>query len=286
MEILIEKIVPNPEQPRKFFNDHELRSLAESIAENGIILPLAVEETADGFYILHDGERRLRAAKLAGLKTVPAAVTPSLNGSGSRDRLLRALVANIQRSELTPIEEAQAYQRLIDTLGLSANQVAIRVGIGQSRVKAILSLLKLDPEIQELVGQNKLPKDKRSTDALYSVVDREKRVALAKRLAERQATVNAVVDACGRLNKHLEGIGKIGIEDIPSVRIATRRIPLDRPRWDALAQVGKLPPWVLVEISSRETCEACSLREMANETICGDCALPAMLERMIGKTAK
>src|SRR6185369_7089197 len=98
-QIHISRVVPNPEQPRKTFDQAELDGLADSIREHGVIQPIVVESCADD-YILHDGERRLRAAKLAGLKKIPAIVHPPLNGTGPQERLERALVANVQRVEM------------------------------------------------------------------------------------------------------------------------------------------------------------------------------------------
>jgi len=285
MEIPIEKIIPNPEQPRKIFDEAELTALAESISLNGIILPLAAEEAADGFYILHDGERRLRAAKLAGLTKVPVSIVPGMNGTGARDRLVRALVANIQRSDLSPIEEAKAFQRLIDELGLSLNKVAIRIGITSTLIQARLDLLKLDPEIQELIEAKKLPKGNLSTKALLSITDKETRIALAKRLSERQATEKAVIEACSRI-KNFVSKPKFQPGEVPSIRIASRKTTVDRAKWDALAQVGRLPPWLLLEISARDTCKKCSLFEMASDSVCRDCPLPVLIESMIGKASK
>ena len=282
MEIAIEKIVANPEQPRKYFDEEELSALAKSIIENGIILPLAVEEAEDGYYILHDGERRLRAAKLAGLKTVPAAITAGLNGSGSRDRLTRALIANIQRADLSPVEEAKAYQRLIDEHGLSVNQLAIRMGIGAARIKTKLKLLELDAEIRYLFDTGKLTTDGKAIAALLSIEDREARVGLGKRLAERNASVRAVIEACARLNAHLT-TKQMEEDTVPALKIAGRPRRLDRPAWDALMQAGKLPPWPLVENSVRDTCDGCALRNMASETVCKDCPLPALLVKLIGR---
>ena len=285
MEVSIEKIIPNPEQPRKVFAEAELESLANSISVNGIILPLAVEEAPDGFYILHDGERRLRAAKLAGLTKVPVAIVPGMNGTGARDRLVRALVANIQRSDLSPIEEAQAFKRLIDELGLSVNKVAIRIGITASHIKSRLDLLQLEPEIQDLIANKKLPKGSFATRALLSVPEGEIRITLAKRLAERQATERAVVEACNRI-KNIVSKPKFDPGEVPSIRIASRKTAVDRAKWDALAQVGRLPPWLLMEISARDTCKKCSLYEMASDTVCRDCPLPVLIESMIGKASK
>ena len=160
MEIQVDLILPNPEQPRVDFDRKELEGLASSIREHGIIQPLVVEEAENGSYILHDGERRLRAAKMAGLKTVPAHVVPALNGSGGRERLTRALVANIQRSDLNPVEEARAYQRMIDELGMNVMQISRTVGVSQLRIKARLEILKLESSIQNMIITGLLPKDR------------------------------------------------------------------------------------------------------------------------------
>lgn len=103
-DIPVDRIYPNPMQPRKIFDEAELHELADSIREHGVIEPIVVELCGRDF-ILHDGERRLRAARLASLKKIPAIVHPPLNGTGPRERLERALVANVQRSEMHPIEE-------------------------------------------------------------------------------------------------------------------------------------------------------------------------------------
>lgn len=283
MKIQIERILPNPEQPRVAFAAEELEKLAESIREHGVIQPIVVEQAADGYYILHDGERRWRAAKMAGLTEIPAHVTPSLNGSGKNDRLVRAMVANLQRSDLNIIEQAQAYQRMVEELGYSIARISRVLGVSQAHVSNALRTLELETPIQEAIVDKRLPKDARAVEALLSIESSEVRVGLAARAAERRITVKGLVEACKRVNDHLAEAAAPKSE-IPAVHQALRRSgPIDRQRWDALAQVGKVPPWILLEISTRDTCKKCSWYEAASEAVCKDCPLPQMIGMMIGK---
>ncbi len=148
--IPIDKIESNPYQPRKEFDPEELQELAESIKEYGIIQPLTVRKLNINKYQLIAGERRLRAAKLAGLKEVPAYV----KDTDDDGMLAMALIENIQRSDLNPIEEALGYQRLIQECNLTIEQAAQKVGKKRATVNNFLRLLKLPPEIQ-LALQNK-----------------------------------------------------------------------------------------------------------------------------------
>ncbi len=126
MNIPINKIRPNPRQPRTIFDADELQELAQSIRENGIIQPIVVEQDKDG-YTLVAGERRWRAAKIAGMKEIEAVVRPPSNHRGSQ-RLAHALIENVQRSAMGPVDEARAYQELVNELG-TADAVAKKVGV-------------------------------------------------------------------------------------------------------------------------------------------------------------
>ena len=140
-ECEIEKIFPNKFQPRVHFNESDLQELADSIRENGVIQPLIVTNSEErGCYDLIAGERRLRASKIAGLKTVPVVVMDITR----EDSLLElALIENIQRTDLNPIEEAEAYQNLINTCGYTQEETAKRVGKKRSTVSNMLRLLNL-----------------------------------------------------------------------------------------------------------------------------------------------
>tara|TARA_Y100000588_G_scaffold384618_1_gene476320 strand:- start:876 stop:1667 length:792 start_codon:yes stop_codon:yes gene_type:complete len=143
-EIDIDLIAPNPEQPRLNFAPEQLRELADSIREHGILQPLVVSLESGGGYRLIAGERRLQAARLADLSVVPVVVR-EVDGS---ELLELALVENIQRADLNPIEEALAYRRLLDEHGLTQEEVAKRVGRSRAAVANATRLLQLEPEIR------------------------------------------------------------------------------------------------------------------------------------------
>ena len=144
VEIDLEAIAVNPYQPRTYFNEEALRELASSIKELGVIQPITVRKQQDGKFQLVSGERRFRASKLVGLTTIPAYVRLA----NDQEMLEMALVENIQRQDLDPIEVALSYQRLIDEINLTQEQLSARVGKNRSTVTNYLRLLKLDPIIQ------------------------------------------------------------------------------------------------------------------------------------------
>ncbi len=145
-EIDLARIHPNPRQPRRTFDPVELASLADSIVEHGVLQPVIVAETADG-YTLIAGERRCRAAGQAGLRTIPAIV----RDANEQERLALALVENIQRSDLNALDEARGFRQLLDEFGLTQEQVAQRVGRSRPAVSNSLRLLELAPEVQAAI---------------------------------------------------------------------------------------------------------------------------------------
>ena len=138
-------IIPNPNQPRKYFDTYELQSLADSITANGIIQPLTVRKTEGGKYLLIAGERRLKAAKIAGLRRVPCV----LHRTSDLVASLYAIIENTQRSDLNCFEEALAIQTLITDFRLTQSEVAVQLGMANSTVSNKLRLLKLSGAIQE-----------------------------------------------------------------------------------------------------------------------------------------
>jgi ParB family chromosome partitioning protein len=147
--IPLEKLRANPEQPRKNFDHGELEELADSIREHGVIQPIIVEEREEGTYTIVAGERRTRAAKLAGLTEIPALVRKY----SDEKRMAVSLIENIQRSGLNPMEEALAYKRLMELTGLSQDEAAAKVGKNRSTVANALRLLKLPYEMQESIQE-------------------------------------------------------------------------------------------------------------------------------------
>lgn len=145
-EIPIARVRPNPFQPRRRVAQEELASLARSIREHGILQPIVVSETLDGYQLIA-GERRLRAAELAGLERIPAVVRQA----APRDQLELALVENLQRTDLDAIEQAHAYRQLADDFGLSQAEIASRIGRSPSAVANTLRLLELPTAVQQAV---------------------------------------------------------------------------------------------------------------------------------------
>ena len=152
-EIPIDRLSPNPQQPRHQFDDEALAELAASIRRHGVLQPVLVSEDGPERYILVTGERRWRAAQLAGLETIPAVIRERLE---SADQLELALVENLQRRDLTPLEAARAFDHLRSSLGLSQAEIAARVGMDRSTVANSLRLLKLPEEVRELVERGAL----------------------------------------------------------------------------------------------------------------------------------
>lgn len=171
-EVGIDSIVPGAMQPRTHFDEASLQSLADSIRTHGIVQPLLVRRR-DGGYELIAGERRWRAARLAGISRVPVIVKEVPD-----DNLLEiALIENIQRENLNPIEEAQAYKKLIETVGLTQESLASRVGRDRSYITNYLRLLRLPDDVQQLVKDGRLSTGHARSLLALSEVDLQRRVA-------------------------------------------------------------------------------------------------------------
>jgi len=152
ISVSLEKLKANPSQPRKNFNKEELAELADSIKQQGIIQPIIAEDAGDGTFTIIAGERRARAARLVGLKEAPVIVRKY----SDEKRMVVSLIENIQRSNLDPIEEASAYQQLMQLEGLSQDEAAAKVGKNRATVANALRLLKLPLEMQESITKGEL----------------------------------------------------------------------------------------------------------------------------------
>ena len=148
----IYKVEPNPDQPRQDFDEEELQTLADSISVHGVIQPLTVRETAGGYYQIIAGERRWRAARLAGLNEIPAVVIEA----DDKKAMELALIENLQRQDLNPVEEALGYQTLMEDYGLTQEQTATQVGKSRPAVANALRLLGLCPEVLEKLREGAL----------------------------------------------------------------------------------------------------------------------------------
>jgi len=171
-EIDLDLIVPGPMQPRTRFDEASLESLAESIRAHGIVQPLLVRRRGEGFELIA-GERRWRAAKLAGLARVPVVVKEVPDES----LLEIALIENIQRENLNPIEEALAYKKLIETVGLTQEALASRVGRDRSYITNYLRLLRLPDDVQQLVIEGRLSTGHARALLALDLLDQQRRIA-------------------------------------------------------------------------------------------------------------
>ncbi len=194
LSLPIEKIEPNPVQPRSVFQADRLNELAQSIRENGIIQPLVVRRHGDSYQLIA-GERRWRAARLAGLARVPAVVQDF-----AEDRLMEiALVENIQREDLNPIEVAQAFERLNKQFKLSHEQIAQRTGKDRTTVTNLLRLLKLPGDIQVMLAEHRLSMG--HARALLGLENPENQIEVAGRIASEGLSVRQVERLVQRMNE-------------------------------------------------------------------------------------
>ena len=187
-DIPIDSIVPNPHQPRVYFDEESLSELAASIREIGVLQPVLVRPAAQGYELLA-GERRWRAAKRAGLDLIPAVVRQT-DDLGSVER---ALIENLHRQDLSPLEEAAAYQQLIEDFEFTHEQVSSRVGKSRSAITNTLRLMTLPPSIQHLLADGRLSAG--HAKALLGTPDRAFQEQLARRAALEAWSVRAVEEA-------------------------------------------------------------------------------------------
>lgn len=189
VDMPIASITPNPNQPRVHFDEETLASLTASIKELGVLQPVLVRPLAEDRYELVAGERRLRAAKRAGLQSIPALIK-DIDDSSS---LEQALVENLHRQDLNPLEEAASYQQLIEDFGFTHEVLATRVGKSRAAITNTLRLFQLPPSIQRMVQEGRLSAG--HARALLGTPDRAFQEALARRAVAEGMSVRAVEDA-------------------------------------------------------------------------------------------
>ena len=191
----IYKVEPNPDQPRQEFDEVELQALADSIAVHGVIQPLTVRETGAGYYQIIAGERRWRAARLANLPEVPVVVIEA----DDKKAMELALIQNLQRQDLNPVEEALGYQVLMEDYGLTQEETAQRVGKSRPAVANALRLLGLCPEVLEMVRSGKLSAG--HARAVLTLKTEKKQQEAAQKIAALGLSVRQAEMLCKNMSK-------------------------------------------------------------------------------------
>lgn len=304
-DLSVELIDRNPDQPRSTFDPVTLAELAESIKTHGVIQPVEVEARPDGRYILHHGERRWRAAKLAGLPTIPAVIAAPQDGE---TLLVRGLLENLHREDLNPIDEARVFRGLLDA-GWTRMRIARETGRSLPTVTCRLAWLELEPAIQRLVAVGHLPVDVRLANKLLGLTP-EVRVSLAEKLAARAMSLQGCLAAVDRTVEKLAApppkreryrAAAPHAHPVPMIRHGAPGIPADangsaprpgmavREAAEAMCRVcnwrpkGDLvPSWILVEQAAAETCEACQKRDgPALPDVCRNCPGVALVKALV-----
>ena len=213
LELPVDAIKPNPDQPRARFDKESLDELAASISEVGVLQPVVVTVDDNGNHVLIAGERRWRAATQAGLETIPAVVREQ----AGKSTLVEALVENVQRQDLTPLEEAHAYNQLLENTGMKQEEIATRVGKSRSAISNTLRLLQLPAAIQALVDSQTLSAG--AGRALLGVEDEKYAVYLAEKAVAEQWSVRQVEDAVRTRREIEEGPSTRAVKQVRPVEI-------------------------------------------------------------------
>lgn len=204
--VKISKVEPNREQPRKTFAEKELQELADSIKQFGVLQPLLVKKNGD-YYEIIAGERRWRAAKLAGLKEVPVIIREYTE----KEIVEIALIENIQRENLNPIEEALAYSRLMTEFNMKQEELAERVSKNRSTISNAMRLLKLDEKVQQMLIEGKLSAG--HARALIDIEDAAMQYAIALKIVEEQLSVRDVEKLMRQMKEQKEKTAKPVVEN-------------------------------------------------------------------------
>ncbi|MFZ5997721.1 MAG: ParB/RepB/Spo0J family partition protein [Nitrospirota bacterium] len=211
IKIDIGKILPNEYQPRKVFRDEALKDLADSIKEKGVLQPVIVSRAGDGTFRLIAGERRWRASHLAGLTKIPALI----KDVSSQDAIEIALIENIQREELNPIETAEALQRLLKEFNLTQEALSQRVSKDRATIANYLRILKLPDEIKTMV--NNMTLSLGHAKALLSIETKQKQIEAAREIIKQGLSVRAAEALCKRLSETSPAKTKKKKEKLPEV---------------------------------------------------------------------
>ncbi|MCJ7509001.1 MAG: ParB/RepB/Spo0J family partition protein [candidate division Zixibacteria bacterium] len=202
IQVDIKKVKPNPYQPRGTFDQTKLEELADSIRQKGLVQPIVIRQKEDGFELVV-GERRLLAAQKAGLSSVPALLLDKLT---KQEMMEMALVENIQREDLNPIDQAKGYSRLITECGVSQKELSKRIGKDRSSISNILRLLNLPEKIQQYLSEGKLSEG--HARAILAIPDKKGQISLAERIVKQGLSVRRVEEIVYKRKETKKGTKK------------------------------------------------------------------------------
>ena len=188
VELPVDELRPNPYQPRKVFDEEKLQELAESIKEHGVFQPIIVKKSAIKGYEIIAGERRVKACKLAGLTTIP----PIIRDFSDQQMMEIALLENLQRENLNSIEEAMAYKKLIETMNITQEELAGRLGKSRSHITNMIGLLTLPEEVKDMIIENKISMS--HARVLSKMENKEEIIALANKRVDENLNVRDIED--------------------------------------------------------------------------------------------
>lgn len=303
MQIPVDKVLPNPDQPRTIFDQEELKQLAGTMKDIGQIHPIIVEKAPGGYFILIDGERRLMACQLNGDKTIRA----EIRESASSERLELALISNLQKSTMGPVDEARAYEKLIKKYK-TAVAVSRRIGVNAMTISARLSLLELPEDVQKLYNLKSLPM---SLDTMRTLkkLEPEAMISVATKAAARGWTATSIQQAVGKQLKNDQRVAKRKALEAKRNKPATSaaepvEVVVEKKvepaaktfntykvdssgHFNALAMVGDrhyLPGKAVT--ATLGACMSCPLYKEAGPKICGQCPMVDFLNRLVVEIKK
>ena len=258
MLIPIDKIIPNPQQPREQIDAAELESLADNIRQHGLLNAIAVEKNHNG-YILIDGERRWRACALIGMTEIEAVVRES---SDDVKKIAMALSGNMQRADMNPIETAHSFEKL-RAAGYSAIEIGAMINRDPGIVNRYLGFLKFPDQVQELYRTGKLHNESNGLAALSSIKDPKQQVQIATMAARRGLSGVAIANLVKRM--------KIGKPKQRKSRIDQNDVEKWPGHWNMIAQSGVKTFGDITTQAAEKVCMACVLYEAASDKNCRDC---------------
>lgn len=274
MMVDVDRVVPNPQQPRQYFDEEALATLADSLSTEGLLNPISVIGPVDGLYVLEDGERRLRAARMAGWAQIEASVKEPNGNVNDTSLLIRALVGNLQREDMGPVDEARAYERLV-VLGMTQREIGERVGRSQSNISSRMRMLQFPDEVQELFNQRRLPLEERVMYALRSMPE-ESQVRAAKMAATRKLDASRFLGLCTRMMNAHPRVNDAAV-------IKAQRSDETAP---ALSMNGEIEAVSVAAMTDaiRTECHDCGLAD--DLVLCRSCPLQRFVSKLVAMEEK